>query len=115
MAEERVQIMLAAILAADVVGEPVLSARLVYTVLTVKRTRRVMQDDRRSGSPKLVQAAVRRAAISVCFTPSTGLSGSGVTRHTILATDAPNVRFLPVPSGLPQRADVRAPTANGCF
>ena len=36
-------------------------------------------------------------------------------RHAILATNAPNVRFLPVASALPLRADVRAPTANGCF
>ncbi len=62
-----------------------------------------------------LQAAVRRAAISVCLTPSTGLSGSGVIRHAIFATNAPNVRFLPIPSALPQRADVRAPTVRGRF
>ncbi len=56
-----------------------------------------------------LQAAVRRAANSVCFTPSTGLSGSGVARYANLATNALNVRFLPIPSALPSRAD--APSA----
>ena len=38
--------------------------------------------------------------------------GSGAARHAILATNTPNVRFLPVPSALPQRADVRGAVAD---
>jgi hypothetical protein len=59
------------------------------------------------------KAEVWANAAYVGFTPSNGLSGAGIARHAILATDALNVRFLPVPSALPQRADVRALTANG--
>ncbi len=49
------------------------------------------------------------AARIVSFGSSTGRSGSGVARHAILATNAPNVRFLPIPSALPSGAD--APSA----
>ena len=42
------------------------------------------------------------------------LSGSGIARHAILATNVTNVRFLPVPSALPQRADVRGAVAGFC-
>ncbi len=62
-----------------------------------------------------LQAAARHIVHYVGFTPSSGHSGSGVARHAILATNAPNVRFLPVPSALPQRADVQAPTVKGRF
>ncbi|MCZ6838602.1 MAG: hypothetical protein O7G13_04940, partial [Alphaproteobacteria bacterium] len=79
MAEERVQRRLAAILAADVVG---------YS--------RLMGEDE-VGTLSLLKA-IRRGAepAYVGFTPSFGHSGSGVARHAILATNAPNVRFLPI-------------------
>ncbi len=46
-----------------------------------------------------LQAVGRRAANSVCFTPSTGLSGSGVARHAILPPMRPmsaSCRFRPL-------------------
>ncbi len=46
--------------------------------------------------------------------PSTGLSGADAARHAILATNATNVRFLPVPSAPPQRADVQGSVADFC-
>ncbi len=49
-----------------------------------------------------LQAADWLTVNYVGFTPSTGLSGFGVARHAILATNEPNVRFLPIPSALPE-------------
>ncbi len=60
------------------------------------------------------KAVGRCIARYVCFTPSTGLSGSGVARYAILAINAANVRFLPVPSALPQRADIPGAGASFC-
>ncbi len=62
-----------------------------------------------------LQAAVRRAAISVCFTPSFGHSGSGVARHAILATNAANVRFLPIASAVHPRAEAPGVIVDGRF
>ena len=72
----------------------------------------------RANSPKFrfwLQAVGRRIARSVCFTPSTGLSGSGIARHAILATNVTNVRFLPIASGLPSRADAPGTSGDGRF
>ncbi len=71
--------------------------------------------DKSSNDRFWLQAVVRRIANYVRSTPSSGHSGAGAARHANLATNAPNVRFLPIPSAVHSRADAPGIIGDGRF
>ena len=67
----------------------------------------------RSNDRSWLQADGQARLIDVGLTPSSRHSGSSVARHANLATNAPDVRFLPIPSAVQLRAEAPGVIVGG--